>query len=284
MQEMYGELRTIKSLLLTVICFLITLRQTTTGTTSDKFNVVPSSKSAFSPSSISTEVDSQTFLDKVGSSTNDRQNDEEKKEENYMTIEKTIIPFAQIAEIQQIEEERLPLLKTIESGVKFIEALKDQISGVEGDNDVEDIEELDSRAMRDGLEFFAGSRENLDSKPFFLKIKNEIFKFHSIPRFEEEILEFQMKIRERIKAFIDLNELVVVKLGEEPEMPEIESVPKKFSRNMITDEKSEHGFQNGDVIIADGIDNPEKGTEIIGRLKEKEKIISWTIISLSKVI
>ena len=87
--------------------------------------------------------------------------------------------------------------------------------------------------MRDGLEFLAGSRENLDSKPFFLKIKNEIFKFHSIPRFEEEILEFQMKIRERIKAFIDLNELVVVKLGEEPEIPKIESVPittKKFSR------------------------------------------------------
>ena len=150
-----------------------------------------------------------------------------------MTSEKTIIPFDQIAEIQQIEEERLPLLKTIESGVKFIEALKDQISGVEGDNDVEDIEELDSRAMRDGLEFFAGSRENLDSKPFFLKIKNEIFKFHSVPRFEEEILEFQMKIRERIKAFIDLNELVVVQLGEEPEMVKIESVPittKKFSR------------------------------------------------------
>ena len=75
--------------------------------------------------------------------------------------------------------------------------------------------------MRDGLEFLAGSRENLDSQPFFLKIKNEIFKFHSVPRFEEEILEFQMKIRERIKAFIDLNELVVVKLGEEPEMPGI---------------------------------------------------------------
>ena len=53
---------------------------------------------------------------------------DKKKEENAMTIEKTIIPFAQIAEIQQIEEERLPLLKTIESGVKFIEALKDQIS------------------------------------------------------------------------------------------------------------------------------------------------------------
>ena len=55
-----------------------------------------------------------------------------------MTSEKTIIPFDQIAEIQQIEEERLPLQKTIESGVKFIEALKDQVSGVEGDN-VEEI-------------------------------------------------------------------------------------------------------------------------------------------------
>ena len=42
---------------------------------------------------------------------------------------------------------------------------------------------------------------------------------------------------------------------------------------MITDDNSENGFQNVDVIIADGIDNPEKGTEIIGRLKEKEKIV-----------
>ena len=42
---------------------------------------------------------------------------------------------------------------------------------------------------------------------------------------------------------------------------------------MIADEKSEQGFQNGDVIVADGIYNPEKGTEIIGRLKEKEKIV-----------
>ena len=76
---MYEASRTIKSLLLTVICFLIVLTQTTTEATNDKFNVSPSSKSAFSPSSISTEVDFQTiphaFNDKVGSSTNDRQNE-----------------------------------------------------------------------------------------------------------------------------------------------------------------------------------------------------------------
>ena len=105
---------------------------------------------------------------------------------------------------------------TIERGIKFIESLSRQLMFEITPQRRKDIgphditSEMDKETVKDGLEFLEGSLKNLDSQTFFDQIQSEIFKFHSVPRFEKEIEAFQIEIHEKIKTFINLNELMLV--------------------------------------------------------------------------
>ena len=105
---------------------------------------------------------------------------------------------------------------TIERGIKFIESLSRQLMFEINPQRRKDIgpqaitADMDKETVKDGLEFLEGSLKNLDSQTFFDQIQSEIFKFHSMPRFEREIEAFQIEIHEKIKTFINLNELMLV--------------------------------------------------------------------------
>ena len=104
------------------------------------------------------------------------------------------------------------LMRTIERGIQFIESLnRDYNPQGRKHLGLHDLTSgMDKDTVKDGLEFIEGSLKNLDSKTFFDDIQVEIFKFHSVPRPEEEIEVFQIEIHEKIKAFINLNELMLV--------------------------------------------------------------------------
>ena len=144
------------------------------------------------------------------------------KSRKVIHVEKTVIPFSQLAELKETLNRNRNLMRTIMKGVKFVEALnqkvtedgqksegKDHMIEDEDQKNVSSLLEIDR--VKDGLEFLSGSMKKLDSSTFFQQIQSEIFKFHSVPRFEKEIQAFQMMIHERIKSFISLNELVLVK-------------------------------------------------------------------------
>ena len=104
------------------------------------------------------------------------------------------------------------LMRIIKRGIQFIESLnRDYNPQGRKDLGLHDLTSgMDKDTVKDGLEFIEGSLKNLDSKTFFDEIQVEIFKFHSVPRPEEEIEVFQIEIHEKIKAFINLNELMLV--------------------------------------------------------------------------
>ena len=136
------------------------------------------------------------------------------KEKDVFNVEKTLVLFSELTEIESNVEKEKKLMSTIERGIQFIESLSRELLfeiKPQGGKDIHDItSEMDKETVRDGLEFLEGSLKNLDSETFFDQIQAEIFKFHSIPRLEEEIEIFQIQIHEKIKAFINLNELMLV--------------------------------------------------------------------------
>ena len=136
------------------------------------------------------------------------------KKRRVVHLEKTIIPFSKLAEIKGSLAQNRDLVTTIERGVRFIGALNSKVSASFRSQSKES--DLSSSALevdeiQDGVDFLKGSMKKLESQPFFEQLQREIFTFHSVPRNEREIQDFQRKVHERIKAFISLNELILVK-------------------------------------------------------------------------
>ena len=134
------------------------------------------------------------------------------KKRRVVHLEKTVIPFSKLAEIKGSLTQNKDLVTTIERGVRFIGALNSKITSSSGGND-RDISSssLEIDVIQDGVDFLKGSMKKLESQPFFEQLQSEIFTFHSVPRSKKEIQDFQRRVHERIKAFISLNELVLVK-------------------------------------------------------------------------
>ena len=173
------------------------------------------------------------------------------KSRKVIHVEKTVIPFSKLAELKETLIRNRNLMRTIMKGVKFVEALnqkvsedgeksigKDHLIKDEDQENVSSLLEIDR--VKDGLEFLSGSMKKLDSSTFFQQIQSEIFKFHTVPRFEKEIQAFQMMIHERIKSFISLNELVLVKPEEsKSEASENTTQMTKSTRLSLIDKTNE---------------------------------------------
>ena len=129
-----------------------------------------------------------------------------------MHLEKTIIPFSKLAELKGSLTQNKDLETTIERGVRFIGALNSKLTSSSRNKEINlASSSLEVEVIQDGVDFLRGSMKKLESPPFFEELQSEIFKFHSVPRSEKEIQDFQRKVHERIKAFISLNELILVK-------------------------------------------------------------------------
>lgn len=133
------------------------------------------------------------------------------KKRRVVHLEKTVIPFSKLAEIKGSLAQNRDLVTTIERGVRFIGALNSKVSASSRSNSDLSSSALEVDEIQDGVDFLKGSMKKLESQPFFEQLQSEIFTFHSVPRNEREIQDFQRKIHERIKAFISLNELILVK-------------------------------------------------------------------------
>lgn len=150
-----------------------------------------------------------------------RKGKSKQKKRRVVHLEKTVIPFSKLAEIKGSLSQNKDLVTTIERGVRFIGALNSKITSSSEAND-HDIasSSLEIDVIQDGVDFLKGSMKKLESQPFFEQLQSEIFTFHSVPRSKKEIQDFQRRVHERIKAFISLNELVLVKA-----VPVAESFP-----------------------------------------------------------
>ena len=142
------------------------------------------------------------------------------KKRRVVHLEKTIIPFSQLVKIKGSQAQNRDLVTTIERGVRFIGALNSKVSA-SSQNKNSDLSSssLEVDVIQDGVDFLKGSMKKLESQPFFEQLQSEIFTFHSVPRSEKEIQDFQRRVHERIKAFISLNELILVKPVADEENP-----------------------------------------------------------------
>ena len=142
------------------------------------------------------------------------------KTRRVVHLEKTLIPFSKLAEIKGSLTPNNDLVTTIERGVRFIGALNSKLtssSKIKESNIASSSLEIE--VIQDGVDFLKGSMKKLESQPFFEQLQSEIFTFHSVPRSEKEIQDFQRRVHERIKAFISLNELILVKPVTDEENP-----------------------------------------------------------------
>ena len=144
------------------------------------------------------------------------------KTRRVVHLEKTVITFSKLAEIEGSLTRNQNLKTTIERGVRFIGALNTKLadpmcSSAAKCESVSSSLKID--ALQDGVDFLQGSMKKLESQTFFDQLQSEIFTFHSVPRNDREIQDFQIRIHERIKAFISFNELTLVKPGDEERIP-----------------------------------------------------------------
>ena len=140
--------------------------------------------------------------------------DDVRAKRKVVHLQRTVIPFSKLAELKENVDNKKNLVKTIERGASFVEAVRRMLGSlVPRTDEDEELRSLTSGlrrdSVKDGLGFISGSVENLDNQRFFEDIEAEIFKFHSIPREEEEIRRFQLRIHERIKSYIGLNEVIL---------------------------------------------------------------------------
>ena len=140
--------------------------------------------------------------------------DDVRAKRKVVHLQRTVIPFSKLAELKENVDNKKNLVKTIERGASFVEAVRRMLGSLKPRTDEdEELRSLTSGlrrdSVKDGLGFISGSVENLDNQRFFEDIEAEIFKFHSIPREEEEIRRFQLRIQERIKSYIGLNEVIL---------------------------------------------------------------------------
>ena len=160
------------------------------------------------------------------------------KKRRVVHLEKTIIPFSQLVKIKGSQAQNRDLVTTIERGVRFIGALNSRVSA-SSQNKNRDLSSssLEVDVIQDGVDFLKGSMKKLESQPFFEQLQSEIFTFHSVPRNEREIQDFQRKIHERIKAFISLNELILVKPVVDQESllgPDSRGPPESFNADVLS--------------------------------------------------
>ena len=158
---------------------------------------------------------------KVNLSKSLRKRKVKQKTRRVVHLEKTLVPFSKLAEIKGSLTPNNDLVTTIERGVRFIGALNSKLtfsSRTKESNIPSSSLEID--VIQDGVDFLKGSMKKLESQPFFEQLQSEIFTFHSVPRSEKEIQDFQRRVHERIKAFISLNELILVKpVADEESLP-----------------------------------------------------------------
>ena len=145
---------------------------------------------------------------------NDDVEDDVRAKRKVVHLQRTVIPFSKLAELKENVDNKKNLVKTIERGASFVEAVRRMLGSlIPRTDEDEELRSLTSGlrrdSVKDGLGFISGSVENLDNQRFFEDIEAEIFKFHSIPREGEEIRRFQLRIHERIKSYIGLNEVIL---------------------------------------------------------------------------
>ena len=161
------------------------------------------------------------------------------KKRRVVHLEKTIIPFSQLVKIKGSQAQNRDLVTTIERGVRFIGALNSKVAATSRSRSKKSdfsSSSLEVDVIQDGVDFLKGSMKKLESQPFFDQLQSEIFTFHSVPRNEKEIQDFQKKIHERIKAFISLNELILVKpvVDQESLPPDSRGPPKSFNADVLS--------------------------------------------------
>jgi len=123
-----------------------------------------------------------------------------------MELETLMIPFSNIASLTKPANSMMKddgLMKTIENGATFVNSLLANLAGSDGsDMSIEKVtSQMDRKTLKEGLGFFMGSFEKLDSPAFYRRLQDETLGFYSVQRTQSEIHAFTKRTQEVIKAF-----------------------------------------------------------------------------------